>query len=85
MNRLIYILFFLPFSFYGQDSLSLSQAIKIGLQKNYDILLTGKNIEINKLFNSCWEWSGDHRGVRTALQKFDSNEIYGEKNKNLII
>ena len=55
MNRLIYILFFLPFSFYGQDSLSLSQAIKIGLQKNYDILLTGKNIEINKLFNSWGE------------------------------
>ena len=55
MNRLIYILFLLPFSFYGQDSLSLSQAIKIGLQKNYDILLTGKNIEINKLFNSWGE------------------------------
>ena len=55
MNRLIYILFFLPFSFYGQDSLSLGQAIKIGLQKNYDILLTGKNIEINKLFNSWGE------------------------------
>ena len=36
----------------GQDSLSLSEAIKIGLEKNYDIQLTQKNIAINQLLNN---------------------------------
>ncbi|MBM77050.1 MAG: hypothetical protein CL846_01075 [Crocinitomicaceae bacterium] len=39
----------------GQDSLSLSNAISIGLIKNYDIQLTNKNVSINKLLNNWGE------------------------------
>ena len=44
-----------PFLGFSQDSLSLSKAIEIGLQKNYDIRLTQKNVEINSLFNNWGE------------------------------
>ena len=40
---------------FGQDSLSLSEAIKIGLEKNYDIQLTQKNVAINQLLNNWGE------------------------------
>ena len=36
----------------GQDSLTLSDAIQIGLKKNFDIQISAKNIEINKLQNT---------------------------------
>ena len=39
----------------GQDSLSLQQAIEIGLQKNFDIQLTQKNVAINQLMNNWGE------------------------------
>ena len=55
MNKFFYIIFCIPFYLNGQDSLSLGEAIQIGLQKNYDIQLTAKNIEINTLFNSWGE------------------------------
>jgi len=51
MKKIISILFFFPLIFFSQDSLSLSNAIEIGLKKNYDIRLTLKNVEINKIFN----------------------------------
>jgi hypothetical protein len=55
MKKIISILFFFPSIFFSQDSLSLSKAIEIGLQKNYDIRLTLKNVEINKIFNNWGE------------------------------
>ena len=55
MNKIFCILLFIPFYLSGQDSLSLGEAIQIGLKKNYDILLSAKNIEINTLFNSWGE------------------------------
>lgn len=55
MNRLFYTILFFPLLINAQDSLSLKQAIDIGLQKNYDIQLTAKNVEINTLFNAWGE------------------------------
>ena len=54
-NKFFYIFLFLPFIPFGQDSLSLSEAIGLGLEKNYDIRLTLKNVEINTLFNNWGE------------------------------
>jgi len=56
MNRLLIIIaFFSSFSVLGQDSLSLKKAIEIGLQKNFDIQLTQKNVAINQIMNSWGE------------------------------
>ena len=56
MNRLLVIIaFFSSFSLLGQDSLSLKKAIEIGLQKNFDIQLTQKNVAINQIMNSWGE------------------------------
>ena len=54
-NKVFYILLFLSFQSISQDSLSLSKAIEIGLEKNYDIRLTLKNVEISTLFNNWGE------------------------------
>ena len=57
MSRYFYILFLsaIPLYSMGQDSLSLQQAIEIGLQKNFDIQLTQKNVAINQLMNNWGE------------------------------
>ena len=56
MNRLLIIIAFLSsFSALGQDPLSLKKAIEIGLQKNFDIQLTQKNVAINQIMNSWGE------------------------------
>ena len=56
MSRLlIIIVFFISFPVLSQDSLSLKRAIEIGLQKNYDIQLTQKNVAINQIMNSWGE------------------------------
>ena len=55
MNKLFSVILFFPFLVTAQDSLSLKKAIEIGLQKNYDIQLTTKNVEINTLFNNWGE------------------------------
>ena len=54
-NKIFCILLFLSFQSISQDSLSLSKAIEIGLEKNYDIRLTLKNVEISTLFNNWGE------------------------------
>ncbi len=56
MSRLLVIIvFFGSFSGFGQDSLSLKKAIEIGLQKNFDIQLTQRNMAINQIMNSWGE------------------------------
>ena len=56
MSRLLVIIvFFSSFSGFGQDSLSLKKAIEIGLQKNFDIQLTQRNVAINQIMNSWGE------------------------------
>ena len=56
MSRLLVIIvFFSSFSGFGQDSLTLKKAIEIGLQKNFDIQLTQRNMAINQIMNSWGE------------------------------
>ena len=56
MSRLLVIIvFFGSSSGFGQDSLSLKKAIEIGLQKNFDIQLTQRNMAINQIMNSWGE------------------------------
>ena len=59
MMKTILLLLSITFSslFIAQDSLflSLSDAIKIGLKQNYEIQISKKNVEINKLLNTWGE------------------------------
>ena len=48
MKKII-LLLLLSNILYGQDSLSLMDAIKIGLWKNYDIQISTKKQNINKI------------------------------------
>ena len=77
MNKIFCILLFIPFYLSGQDSLSLGEAIKIGLKKNYDILLSAKNIEINTLFNS-WGEAGRLPQVNTNINQ--NNTLSDQRN-----
>ena len=58
MKKIFSIFIFFPLIFFSQDSLSLTKAVEIGLEKNYDIKLTLKNVEINTLFNNWGEAGG---------------------------
>ena len=77
MNKIISILFFFPFIFFSQDSLSLSKAIEIGLEKNYDIRLTLKNVEINKIFNN---WGEAGRLPQVNISAGQNNSISDQRN-----
>ena len=77
MKKIISILFFFPLVFFSQDSLSLSKAIEIGLQKNYDIRLTLKNVEINKIFNN---WGEAGRLPQVSINAGQNNSISDQRN-----
>ena len=77
MKKIISILFFFPLIFFSQDSLSLSKAIEIGLEKNYDIRLTIKNVEINKIFNS---WGEAGRLPQINIDAGQNNSISDQRN-----
>ena len=77
MKKIISILFFFPLVFFSQDSLSLSKAIEIGLEKNYDIRLTLKNVEINKIFNN-WGEAGSLPQVN--INAGQNNSISDQRN-----
>ena len=53
-----YIFIFFPFFVFSQEDLSLEDAIKIGLKQNFEIQLSKKNLEINKLNNSLGNAGG---------------------------
>lgn len=55
----------------AQDSLSLSDAIQIGLKKNFDIQISAKNIEVNKLQNT-WGQAGRYPTVDLNIQQGNS-------------
>ena len=55
----------------AQDSLSLSDAIQIGLKKNFDIQISAKNIEINRLQNT-WGQAGRFPSVDINIQQGNS-------------
>ena len=77
MKKIISILFFFPQIFFSQDSLSLSKAIEIGLEKNYDIRLTLKNVEINKIFNN---WGEAGRLPLVSINAGQNNSISDQRN-----
>ena len=77
MKKIISILFFFPLIFFSQDSLSLSKAIEIGLEKNYDIRLTLKNVEINKIFNN---WGEAGRLPHVSINAGQNNSISDQRN-----
>lgn len=77
MKKIISILFFFPCIFFSQDSLSLSKAIEIGLEKNYDIRLTLKNVEINKIFNN---WGEAGRLPQVNINAGQNNSISDQRN-----
>ena len=70
-----YFLLILVICTYGnivaQDSLSLSDAIQIGLKKNFDIQISAKNIEINRLQNT-WGQAGRFPSVDINIQQGNS-------------
>lgn len=66
----------------AQDSLSLSDAIQIGLKKNFDIQISAKNIEINKLQNT-WGQAGRYPTVDMNIQQ--GNTISDQSNNPLSI
>ena len=77
IKKIISILFFFPLVFFSQDSLSLSKAIEIGLEKNYDIRLTLKNVEINKIFNN---WGEAGRLPQVNINAGQNNSISDQRN-----
>ena len=76
-NKVIYIILLFPLWVTGQDSLSLKKAIEIGLQKNYDIQLTAKNVEINKILNS---WGEAGRLPQLNLSSGQNNTLSDQRN-----
>ena len=60
-----------------QDSLSLQQAIEIGLQKNFDIQLTQKNVAINQLMNN---WGEAGRLPQVNINIGQNNTISDQRN-----
>lgn len=79
-NKVFYILLFLSFQSISQDSLSLSKAIEIGLEKNYDIRLTLKNVEINTLLN---DWGETGRLPQLTINLGQNNSL-SDQRKNPI-
>ena len=83
MNRLLIIITFLSsFSALGQDSLSLKKAIEIGLQKNFDIQLTQKNLAINQIMNS-WGEAGSLPQININIGQ--NNSISDQRNNPITI
>lgn len=66
----------------AQDSLSLSNAIQIGLKKNFDIQISAKNVEINKIQNT---WGQAGRYPTVDLNLVQGNSISDQSNNPLSI
>ena len=56
-KRFFIILFFIPYLVSSQDNLSLKEAIQLGLKQNFDILISQKELKINKITNN-WTNAG---------------------------
>ena len=80
MKKIFSIFIFFPLIFFSQDSLSLTKAVEIGLEKNYDIKLTLKNVEINTLFNN---W-GEAGGLPQINVNAGQNNTLSDQRKNPI-
>ncbi len=58
-------------TFWGQDDLSLEDAIKLGLAQNFDIVIANKNVEISKN-NNNWGQAGRYPSIDINLQQGNS-------------
>ena len=70
MKKII-LLLLLSNILYGQDSLSLMDAIKIGLWKNYNIQISTKKQNINKI-NNNWTNAGALPAINLSVRKEES-------------
>ena len=67
MKRYIFILL-LPNLLFAQDELILMDAIKIGLQENYDIQISAKNKKISQI-NNTWANAGALPNINLSAKK----------------
>ncbi len=70
MKRYIFILL-LPNLIFAQNELSLMDAIKIGLQENYDIQISAKNKKISQI-NNNWANAGALPNINLSAKKEES-------------
>ena len=70
-KNIIYILLLVPFLSFSQENLSLENAIKVGLKKNFDIQLSKKNKEITQLNNNLGN-SGALPTINISSKKEDA-------------
>ncbi|MAW20807.1 MAG: hypothetical protein CMD16_00240 [Flavobacteriales bacterium] len=71
MKKYIVILFLLPKLIIGQDTLSLIDAIRIGMWENYEIRISSKNQEISKI-NNNWGNAGALPTIQISAKKEES-------------
>jgi len=77
MNKYIILLLF-PNLLFAQNELSLMDAIKIGLQENYDIQISSKNQKINQI-NNNWANAGALPTINLSAKK---EEALSDQTKN---
>jgi len=77
MNKYIIFLLF-PNLLFAQNELSLMDAIKIGLQENYDIQISSKNQKINQI-NNNWANAGALPTINLSAKK---EEALSDQTKN---
>lgn len=73
MNKkvIIFLITIIPFLSFSQEILSLENAIKVGLKKNFDIQLSKKNKEISQLNNNLGN-SGSLPTINISSKKEDA-------------
>ncbi len=70
-NIIVIIGLFVAIAAYSQESLTLSQAIELGLQRNYDISIQGKTVDIATNSNS-WGQAGRWPSISLNLGQNNS-------------
>ena len=68
MKKSLIIFLFIPNIFFAQNELSLLDAIKIGMWSNFDIQISSKNQDINRI-NNNWADAGGLPKVNISVKK----------------
>ena len=68
MKKYIILIILYPQLIFSQDTLTLMDAVKIGMEKNYDIQISVKNNNINSINNS-WSNSGALPTIDIGINK----------------
>ncbi len=76
-KTIIILLFAIPLISISQDSLSINDAIQIGLKKNFDIQLSKKKVSIDSVFNN-WGEAGRYPSIN--LSAGQNNTISDQSN-----